>query len=166
MLTKINLTKSKFFYKIKCKKVGEDFFITAPKPRNPKQKNQLIAFLSTYENQIIYPDDFNPDGYPAPYPAFEIICKNMLCDFLNDCKNQKPNIAVITPNGLIKDKFYFDLSEYVGKIILNTKNQNNELKTALLGYSGTVLEYNAEYDEAKNTVSILIMPTKRKNYKK
>lgn len=166
MLAKINLTKSTLFYKIKCKKINNDFFITAPKPRNSKQKNKLIEFLIPFNGRIIYPDDFNSDGYPAPYPAFEIKCKKMLIDFLNQCKNKKPDIAIITPNGLIKDKFYFDLSEYVGKIILHTKNQNDKLKIALLGYSGTVLEYNSEYDEKKNSTAVLIMPTKRKNCKK
>ena len=65
---------------------------------------------------------------------FEIKCKNMLYSFLNNCKENRPDIAVITPNGLIKDKFYLDLSEYVGKIILNKilkkinkENKKNEL---------------------------------------
>lgn len=165
MLTKVNLTKSRLIYKIKCKKANDRLFITAPKPRNLKQKSILINYLRPFSGRIIYPDDFNTSGYPAPYPAFEIKCKALLCDFFKNCKIKNPDIAVITPNGLIKDKFYFDLSEYVGKIILNTKNQNNELKSALLRHSGTVLEYNSEYDEAKNSVLTLIMPAKRKNYK-
>ena len=131
---------------------------TAPKPKNPKQKQLLINFLIPFKKRIIYPKEFNTRGYPAPYPAFEIKCKNMIASFLEYCKNQRPDIAVITPNGLIKDAFYFDLSGYVGKIILNTKNINDELKKALLSYSGTVLEYGAEYNKLENTVAVLTMP--------
>ena len=161
MLIKINFTKRKLFYKIKCKQINEDFYISAPNPRNLRQKNKLIAFLFPFEGRIIYPDGFNTSGYPAPYPAFEIKCKRMLYNFLENCKKSKPHIAVITPNGLIKDKFYFDLSEYVGKIIIKSKSQNNELKSALLGHSGTVLEYNTEYNEANNYVAVLEMPIKK-----
>jgi len=92
---------------------------------------------------------------------FEIKCKNMLYSFLNNCKENRPDIAVITPNGLIKDKFYLDLSEYVGKIILNTSDYSDELKSSLLAHSGTVLEYKTEYNSNENSVAVLNMPIKR-----
>ncbi len=161
MLTKIHLTKSRLIYKIKCQKASDSLFITAPKPRNSKQKNKLIAFLLPFEGHIIYPDGFNHKGYPEPYPAFEIKCKQMLYDFLENCKKNKPDIAVITPNGLIKDKFYFDLSEYVGKIIINEKNENKELKNALLAHSGTVIEFRKDYNKNGKNAEYLYMPKKK-----
>ena len=60
------------------------------------------------------------------------------------------------------DKFYFDLSEYVGKIVLNVKNENAELKSALLAHSGTVLEISSAYYENQNSIAVLTMPAKRK----
>lgn len=94
---------------------------------------------------------------------FEIRCRKLLLDFLDECKTKKPDIAVITPNGLIKDAFYLDLSEHVGKIILNTINYNDELKSVLLAHSGTVVEYGVQYDSGKNSIAVLTMPIKREN---
>lgn len=162
MLLKLILTKEKrFFYKIKVKTEKDFFIVAAPRPKNPKQKQLLINFLIPFEKQILYPEEFNASGYPAPYPAFEIKCKKMIADFMNFCKENRPDVAVITPNGLIKDDFYFDLSEYVGKIVLRVKNEDNELKSALLAHSGTVLEFNKEFDESQNSVAVLTMPAKR-----
>ncbi len=162
MKVKVNLIKSKTIYKIRFKKVNESLLIiTAPTPKNKKQKIKLINTLIPFEKKIIYRKGFNATGYPAPYPEFEVNCKNMLYLFLNSCKEKRPDIAVITPNGLIKDKFYFDLSEYVGKIILNTKDYNDDLKSSLLAHSGTVLEYRSEYNCTKNSVAVLNMPIKR-----
>ena len=168
MLVKLNLeNKAKFVYKIKSEKIHKNnktvFVITAPTPKNKKQKNKLIEFLTPYENYIIYPKGFDSDNYPAPYPMFELHCKKLLVDFLNLCKKKQPEIAVITPNGAIKNEFYFDLSEYVGKIVLNTKDYNDELKSSLLTHSGTVLEYGVQYDSGKNSVAVLNMPIKDEN---
>ena len=162
MLLKLILTKEKlFFYKIKIKTENDFFIVTAPRPKSLKQKQILMNFLKPFEKKIIYPEGFNTKGFPAPYPEFEIKCRKMIADFLIYCKSNRPDIAVITPNGLIKDNFYFDLSEYVGKIILNAKNGDNELKSALLAHSGTVLEYGGEYNESKSSVAVLTMPTKK-----
>lgn len=162
MLLKLIFTKEKrFFYKIKTKKEKDFWIVTAPHPKNLKQKKRLILFLTPFEKRIIYPPDFCETDYPAPYPAFEIYCKKLISEFLGFCKANRPDIAVITPNGLIKESFYFDLSEYVGKIILKSQKQNNNLKSELLAYSGTVIEFDTEYDETKNTVAVLTMPAKR-----
>ena len=164
MKVMVNLTKSKTFFKIRFKKVNEGLLIiTASKPKTKKQKIKLINALLPFEKKIIYPKGFNTTDYPAPYPEFEIKCKKMLYEFLNNCKKKRPDVAVITPNGLIKERFYFDLSEYVGKIVLNTKDYNDELKSSLLNHSGTVLEYGAQYDSGKNSVAVLNMPIKREN---
>ena len=129
MLLKLFLTKEKrFFYKIKIKTEKDFLVATAPKPRNLKQKQSLIDFLIPFEKKIIYPDEFNIKGFPAPYPVFEIKCKKLLADFLVFCKENHPDLAVISPNGLIKDNFYFDLSEYVGRIILITKEEKHNMK--------------------------------------
>ena len=162
MLVKLNLeNKAKFVYKIKSEKIHKNnktvFVITAPTPKNKKQKNKLIEFLTPYENYIIYPKGFDSDNYPAPYPMFELHCKKLLADFLNLCKKKQPEIAVITPNGAIKNEFYFDLSEYVGKIVIKESAVNEELQNELLTYSGTVLEYNINFDEdGQNTLKLTI----------
>lgn len=161
MLVKIKFIPNKLFYKIKCQKLGEKITITAPMPKSKKQKAKLIKFLKPFAGKIIYPEDFNCSDYPAPYPAFEIKCRKMIADFLNLCKTTLPDVAVITPNGLIKDLFYFDLSEYVGKIVVKDKNENTELKSALLAHSGTVIEYTLEYNKNQNSIAVLTMPTKR-----
>lgn len=161
LLKLVLIKKKKFHYKIRTKTERNFFIVTAPLPKNSRQRQILINFLKPFERQIIYPEDFNFEGFPAPYPEFEIKCRKMIADFLIYCKSNRPDIAVITPNGLIKEKFYFDLSEYVGKIILNAKNGDNELKSALLAHSGTVLELNTEYDQSKSSVAVLTMPTKK-----
>jgi len=166
MLVKLNLeNKAKFIYKIKSEKVHKNnkivFIVTAPMPKSEKQKNKLIEFLTPYENHIIYPKGFNSEDYPTPYPLFEIHCKKLLNDFLRKCKNTRPPVAVITPNGLIKDSFYFDLSEYVGKIIINEKNENKDLKNALLAHSGTVIEFVLNYENNLKDTEYLYMPKKK-----
>ena len=166
MLVKLNLeNKAKFVYKIKSEKIHKNnktvFVITAPTPKNKKQKNKLIEFLTPYENYIIYPKGFDSDNYPAPYPMFELHCKKLLADFLNLCKKKQPKIAVITPNGAIKNEFYFDLSEYVGKIIINDKNENKDLKNALLAHSGTVIEFVLNYENNLKNTEYLYMPKKK-----
>ena len=166
MLVKLNLeNKAKFVYKIKSEKIHKNnktvFVITAPTPKNKKQKNKLIEFLTPYENYIIYPKGFDSDNYPAPYPMFELHCKKLLADFLNLCKKKQPEIAVITPNGAIKNEFYFDLSEYVGKIIINDKNENKDLKNALLAHSGTVVEFVLNYENNLKNTEYLYMPKKK-----
>ena len=166
MLVKLNLeNKAKFVYKIKSEKIHKNnktvFVITAPTPKNKKQKNKLIEFLTPYENYIIYPKGFDSDNYPAPYPMFELHCKKLLADFLNLCKKKQPEIAVITPNGAIKNEFYFDLSEYVGKIIINDKNENKDLKNALLAHSGTVIEFVLNYENNLKNTEYLYMPKKK-----
>lgn len=166
MLLKLFLTKEKrFFYKIKIKTEKDFLVATAPKPRNLKQKQSLIDFLIPFEKKIIYPDEFNIKGFPAPYPVFEIKCKKMISNFLEFCKKNHPNVAAITPNGLIKNNFYFDLSEYVGRIILITKEENESLKNELLAHSGTIIEFSREYDKNESSVAVLTMPTKRKHSK-
>lgn len=166
MLVKLNLeNKANFVYKIKSEKIHKNnktvFVITAPTPKNKKQKNKLIEFLTPYENYIIYPKGFDSDNYPAPYPMFELHCKKLLADFLNLCKKKQPKIAVITPNGAIKNEFYFDLSEYVGKIIINDKNENKDLKNALLAHSGTVIEFVLNYENNLKNTEYLYMPKKK-----
>lgn len=166
MLVKLNLeNKAKFVYKIKSEKIHKNnktvFVITAPTPKNKKQKNKLIEFLTPYENHIIYPKGFDSDNYPAPYPMFELHCKKLLSDFLNLCKKKQPEIAVITPNGAIKNEFYFDLSEYVGKIIINDKNENKDLKNTLLAHSGTVIEFVLNYENNLKNTEYLYMPKKK-----
>ena len=166
MLVKLNLeNKAKFVYKIKSEKIHKNnktvFVITAPTPKNKKQKNKLIEFLTPYENYIIYPKGFDSDNYPAPYPMFELHCKKLLADFLNLCKKKQPEIAVITPNGAIKNEFYFDLSEYVGKIIINDKNENKDLKNALLAHSGTVVVFVLYYENNLKNTEYLYMPKKK-----
>ncbi len=166
MLVKLNLeNKAKFVYKIKSEKIHKNnktvFVITAPTPKNKKQKNKLIEFLTPYENYIIYPKGFDSANYPAPYPMFELHCKKLLADFLNLCKKKQPEIAVITPNGAIKNEFYFDLSEYVGKIIINDKNENKDLKNALLAHSGTVIEFVLNYESNLKNTEYLYMPKKK-----
>ena len=165
MLVKLNLSnKARFSYKIKSETAHKNnktfFIVTAPHPRNTRQKNKLIEFLAPYEKQIIYPHNFNHSEYPAAYPAFDIYCKKLLLNFLNKCKKTRPRIAVITPNGVIKEDFYFDLSEYVGKIILNTKNAEDGLKAALLAHSGTVLEFGTDYNKNQKGIEYLSMPKK------
>ena len=166
MIVKLNLeNKAKFIYKIKSEKIHKNnktvFVVTAPMPKSEKQKNKLIEFLTPYKNYIIYPKGFNSADYPAPYPLFELHCKKLLADFLAKCKKRRPHIAVITPNGLIKDSFYFDLSEYVGKIIINEKNENKDLKNALLAHSGTVIEFALEYENNLKNTEYLYMPKKK-----
>ncbi len=160
MLLKLILTESRFFYKINITAQKDFLVATAPTPKNSKQKNLLVRFLMHFEKRIIYPLGFNCEGYPAPYPAFEIYCKKLLVDFLEKCRKSHPDIAVITPNGLIRENYYLDLSEYVGKIVLKSQKQDNELKFKLLSHSGTVIEYNTEYDENKNYIAVLTMPQK------
>lgn len=162
MLTKIQLTKKSVFYKIKSQKQGEEIIITAPNPKNQRQKAKLIKILKPFEGKIIYPKNFDHSEFPAPYPAFKIKCRNMILDFLNECKLKKPKVAVITPNGIVKDTFYFDISEYVGKIIINSQDENENLKAALLEYSGTVVEYNADYDSSEKSIIFLNLPKPQK----
>lgn len=162
MLVELNLyEKPKIIYKIKTrratKKGGLILKVTAPSPRNLKQKIKLAEFLSPYNGRIIYPKDFCTKGFPKPYPAYENYCKKLISEFWQTSKNTLPDVAVITPRGRIKDKFYFDLSEYVGKIVIKESAVNEELQNELLNYSGTVLEYNINFDEdGQNTLKLTI----------
>lgn len=162
MLVELNIyKKTKIIYKIRqdtgTKKGKMILKVTAPSPRNIKQKIKLAEFLSPYNGRIIYPRDFCTKGFPKPYPAYEIYCKKLISEFLQTSKNTLPDVAVITPRGRIKEKFYFDLSEYVGKIVIKESAVNEELQNELLTYSGTVLEYNINFDEdGQNTLKLTI----------
>jgi hypothetical protein len=164
MLLKLILIKEKrFFYKIKIKTQKDFIVAAAPRPKTLRQKQILINFLKPFENKIIYPENFYEKDYPLPYPAFEMHCKNLISSFLYLCKEKSPKIAVIIPNGLIKDSFYFDLSEYVGRIILITEEENNALKNNLIAHNGTVIEFNTSYDKNSPFVAILTMPKPKKS---
>ena len=162
MLVELNIyKKTKIIYKIRQDtgtKKGEMILkVTAPFPRNLKQKIKLAEFLSPYNGRIIYPNDFCTTGFPKPYPAYENYCKKLISEFFKTSKNTLPDVAVITPRGRIKEKFYFDLSEYVGKIVIKESAVNEELQNDLLTYSGTVLEYNINFDEdGQNTLKLTI----------
>ena len=162
MLVKLVLLKEKrFSYKIKYEKRKDFFIVYAPNPKNTKQKNLLIQFLKPFEKKIIYPKNFYEKSYPAPYPAFEIHCKKLLFDFLALCKEKKPKIAVIAPNGVIKDSYYLDLSEYVGNIVLIGNKENEKLKNSLLAHSGTVIDFVTDYEKNRKDSEYLFMPEKK-----
>lgn len=158
MLLKLVFVNKKLFYKIKTKKDADFWVATAPYPKNKRQKKQLIEFLSPFEKRIIYPQNFCTKDYPEPYPAFEIMCKNMLLNFLDLCKKKRPEIAVIAPNGLIKNNFYFDLSKYVGQIVLITSSKDQNLKRDLLAHNGTVIEFLLGFEKNKTNAEYLYMP--------
>ena len=161
LLKLVFINKKHFLYKIKLKQNKNFLIASAPLPKNNRQKKALIKFLLPFENRIIYPCGFCEKDYPHPYPAFEIHCKNLLADFVALCKEKRPKIAVIVPNNLIKNKFYFDLSEYVGQIILIAKDEDKNLKDELLEHSGTVVEFVLEYEKNANNAEYLFMPQKK-----
>ncbi|MEE1026345.1 MAG: hypothetical protein U0L55_05015 [Acutalibacteraceae bacterium] len=162
MLVNLSLGKPKIIYKIKAEEIKKEnpiLKVTAPTPRNLKQKIKLAEFLSPYDGKIIYPEGFNLKGFPKPYPAYENYCKKQISRFLAEAEKSTPKVAVIIPRGRIKKKFYFDLSEYVGKIVIKESAADEELQNELLTYSGTVLEYNINFNEEGPDVLKLTIPS-------
>ena len=163
MLVKLVLSGGrKFTYKITSKEMNTGGIrilnVFAPMPHTLKQKRKLADFLIPFKGRIIYPEGFNVYGFPKALISYEDYCRKRIVDFLDICKNQTPDIAVIIPRGRIKDEFYLDLSEYVGKIIIKESAVNKGLQNKLLEYSGTIIEFNINFNQKGTGILELDIP--------
>ena len=159
MIAKLELSPKRIYLKTSTVKYNDIIKIKSSTPKNLRQKKKLIKILSPYNGNILYPKGFNTNGYPKPYPLFEMHIRKMLSDFLKECKIKKPKEIIITPFGKIKDSFYFDISEYTGKIILVTDENKEYLKHQLLNHNGTVLQTKKYYNSNNSSALSLTLPT-------
>lgn len=158
--------KRKLFYKIKVKgEGGGNLKIIAPPPRGNRQKRLLMTALIPYDGSIIYPDDFDYRGYPAPYPLKEMLRFKKLTEFLDYCKIKKPNTVTIFSGGWIKNKYYYDLSPFVGRIILPDTPFNADLQADLLAYSGTPIIFQKNTYDLSTGEGVAVLDLDRINIK-
>lgn len=137
--------KKALFYKVSAyvrhSKEGMYTEILAPYPKNKRQKAKLIKFLKDYDGKIIYPDGFYENGMPSPYLSYELRCKLLIKEFLEYSKENGPDCAVICTADCLHRNFYFELSRYVGRIIITDLPRDDCLASEILSYSGTPLQF-------------------------
>lgn len=154
MIVKVEFVKKKkISYKFKWIEKTENLtLLVCPTPKNNRQLAKLRKVLLPFENKIIYPKGFVTKGFPKEYPLTEMTRRQRLSDFLNYCKEKKPERVVIISKGLIKDQFFIDLSSFVGSIVLPDTPYNPSLSQKILSFSGTPIVFGGEIpEENENT---------------
>lgn len=120
---------------------GMYLLMTAPFPRNDRQKQKLIRALRPYKGKTVPPQDVATERLGTFYSTKAFETRILLKAFLNLCCTERPEAAAIYFSEHIHEEYYFRLCETVERLYIIGGQSDFSLCIALLSHNGTPLVY-------------------------